>query len=190
MTRRTPRTATACTHAAAFDPARRNALRAPAALALLGLGLGLRTPAAWALNGGQPAPELTLPGSKGTVNLADFKGQVVYLDFWASWCGPCKQSFPYMNELQQRHAAQGLQVVAVNLDARREDADRFLAAMPARFTVAFDAKGDTARRFEVKAMPSSLVIGRDGRVAVLHKGFREEDRSELDQHIAQALAAR
>ncbi len=145
---------------------------------------------AWALDAGSTAPEMTLPGLKDIVSLSQYKGKVVYLDFWASWCGPCKQSFPFMNQMQAKYGAQGLQVVAVNLDANRADADAFLAEVPAQFTVAMDAKGETARRFEVKAMPSSVLVGRDGKVLVVHKGFRADDKQELEQRIAAAVAAR
>lgn len=147
----------------------------------------LAAPAAWSLDAGATAPDLNLPGLKDAVNLAALKGKVVYVDFWASWCGPCKQSFPFMNELQSKYGAKGFEIVAVNLDAKRGDADKFLAEVPARFNVAFDAKGETARRFEVKGMPSSYLIGRDGKVIAAHKGFKEEERGELDARIAQAL---
>lgn len=166
-----------------------NPLAASLRLAALCL-VTLTAPIAWSLETGAPAPELNLPGLKDGVNLAGLKGKVVYVDFWASWCGPCKQSFPFMNELQSKYGAKGFEVVAVNLDAKRDDADKFLAEVPARFTVAFDAKGESAKRFDVKGMPSSYLIGRDGKVVALHKGFREEDRTNLDAGIAQALAAK
>jgi thiol-disulfide isomerase/thioredoxin len=169
-----------------MNPTRFLNLLRGAALCLATLG----APAAWSLEAGTPAPELNLPGLKEAVTLAGLKGKVVYLDFWASWCGPCKKSFPFMNELQARYGAQGFEILAVNLDAQREDAARFLAEVPARFTVAFDAKGDSAKRFEIKGMPSSYLIGRDGRVLVAHKGFREEDRQDLDARIALALGAK
>ena len=146
--------------------------------------------AARAVEAGGPAPALKLPGLQGEVDLAAMSGQVVYVDFWASWCGPCRLSFPWMNEVQARHQAQGLRVVAVNLDAKRADADRFLAANPARFTIAFDDKGDTPRRWAVKTMPSSALVGRNGRVLWVHRGFRDEDRKDLDERLAAALAAR
>lgn len=159
--------------------------------AVLGLALAFSAgPMTWALEAGAPAPELELPGLKDAINLAKLKGKVVYVDFWASWCGPCKQSFPFMNDLQSRYGGGGLEIVAINLDARRDDAERFLAEVPARFTLAFDPKGESARRFEVKAMPSSVLIGRDGKVVAAHKGFKEGDRKELEERIAQLVAAR
>ena len=145
---------------------------------------------AWSLEAGSPSPELNLPGRTDAVNLAGMKGKVVYVDFWASWCGPCRQSFPFMNDLQAKYKAQGFEIVAVNLDARRDDADKFLNEVPAQFTVAFDAKGDSAKRFEVRGMPSSYLIGRDGRIVAGHKGFKDEDRREVESGIASALAVK
>ncbi|MEY8879735.1 MAG: TlpA family protein disulfide reductase [Leptothrix sp. (in: b-proteobacteria)] len=138
---------------------------------------------------GALAPEFDLSGPAGRVQLSQLHGQCVYLDFWASWCGPCRQSFPWMNEIAQRHAGRGLQVVAINLDAKPADAERFLAELPAHFTVLFDAKGDTPRRFGVKAMPTSLLIGPDGRVLWQHVGFRADDGSALERQITDALAS-
>ena len=152
--------------------------------------VSVTAPLAWSLEAGTAAPDLNLPGLKEAVSLAGLKGKVVYVDFWASWCGPCKQSFPFMNELQSKYRAEGFEIVAVNLDAKRDDADKFLAEVPARFTVAFDAKGESAKRFDVKGMPSSYLIGRDGKVVALHKGFKDEDRKALDAGIALALAAK
>ena len=138
---------------------------------------------------GQAAPLFELPGTKGTVALQKLKGRVVYVDFWASWCGPCKQSFPWMNEMQAKYGARGLQVVGVNLDAKTADAEKFLAEVPARFTVAYDPKGDTARRYEIKGMPSSVLVGPDGKVVKVHAGFREDERKALEDAIVAALAA-
>lgn len=158
-------------------------------LATLGLAALAAAPVS-ALEAGGPAPELSLPGLKEAVSLAGLKGKVVYVDFWASWCGPCRQSFPFMNELQARYRAQGLEIVGVNLDAKREDADKFLSDVPAQFSVAFDAKGDSARRFEVKGMPSSFLVGRDGKLLAVHRGFKDADRPRIEASIVQALAAK
>jgi thiol-disulfide isomerase/thioredoxin len=160
----------------------------PRALRLATLCLAtLAVPTAWSLEAGSAAPQLNLPGLKDAVSLAQMKGKVVYVDFWASWCGPCKQSFPFMNELKAKYGAQGFEVLAVNLDAKRGDADKFLAEVPAQFTVAFDTSGDSAKRFEVKGMPSSYLVGRDGKIVSTHKGFREQDRKELESRIVQVL---
>ncbi len=136
---------------------------------------------------GQPAPAITLPGIPGEFNLAHQKGKVVLLDFWASWCVPCRQSFPWMNDMQAKYGARGLQVVAVNVDNKRADADTFLARVPAKFTVAFDSAGDTPRRYAIKGMPTSLLIGVDGAVLQQHAGFRDDDKAGLEAAIVVAL---
>ena len=131
---------------------------------------------------------MKLPGLRGTpVDLAGFKGKLTYVDFWASWCGPCRQSFPWMNEMQAKYGARGLQVVGINLDRKRDDAERFLAELPATFTIAFDAAGDSAKRFGVKGMPTSVLVGPDGKVLYMHTGFRNEERAQLEGRIAAAL---
>lgn len=158
-----------------------------AALATPWLGL---TPAraAEGAEAGGPAPDFDLGGPAGRVQLSALRGKVVYLDFWASWCGPCRQSFPWMNEIQAKLGPRGLQVVGVNVDARTPDAERFLAEVPARFTVAFDPKGETPRRYAIKGMPTSVLIGADGRIRFVHSGFRPEDRAALEAQLQQALA--
>jgi thiol-disulfide isomerase/thioredoxin len=143
-----------------------------------------------ALESGQPAPEFKVAGPKGALGSADLKGKVTYVDFWASWCGPCKQSFPWLNEMQAKYGAKGFQVIGINLDKKREDADKFLAETPASFTIAFDAAGDSPRRFEIKGMPSSVLVGPDGKVIAIHNGFREEERKELEERITRALGAK
>lgn len=142
---------------------------------------------ALAIEAGQVAPDFELPGRAGTVRLSDYKGKTVYLDFWASWCGPCKQSFPWMNELQSRYAAKGLQVVGINVDQKTDDAKTFLKDVPAHFDVAFDSAGKNPRAYAIKGMPTSVLIGPDGKVISMHSGFKSESRAELEQHIKQAL---
>lgn len=130
-----------------------------------------------------PAPPFDLPGAR----LADLRGKVVYVDFWASWCGPCKRSFPWMNQLQQRFGADGLQVVAINLDEKREDAAAFLAKVPAQFAIAYDPAGASAKAYAIKGMPSSALVGRDGQLLWLHTGFNEADTGKLEERIRAAL---
>jgi thiol-disulfide isomerase/thioredoxin len=163
-------------------PGLRFSLRA--AIAALALSL---SPVAWSIEVGAPAPAIDLPGQAGTVSLAALKGKVVYVDFWASWCGPCRKSFPWLNEMQAKYGARGLQVIGVNLDKKRAEADKFLAEVPARFTIAFDAKGDTGWAYGLMGMPSSYLIGADGRILLTHTGFRDEQRKELEAAIVAAL---
>jgi thiol-disulfide isomerase/thioredoxin len=163
-------------------------------LRLVGLCLLLvASQAAGAVGVGDIAPNFQLPAVQDartgalTLRLLDLRGKVVYLDFWASWCGPCKQSFPWMNEVQARYGARGLEIVAVNLDTRSEDARSFLAALPPQFRVAFDAQGMTPRQYGIRGMPTSLLLGPDGKVLLVHSGFRPDDKAAVEAGIEQAL---
>lgn len=144
----------------------------------------------YAMEAGSKAPDFELPGAQGAVKLSSTAGSVVYVDFWASWCGPCRQSFSWMNAMQEKYRSQGLQIIGVNLDSKNEDAKKFLTQIPAKFTVAFDAKGLTPRTYGVKGMPTSFLIGRDGRIISQHLGFKEADRENLEKQIKAALEAK
>lgn len=134
------------------------------------------------------APDIDLPGINGSVKLAELKGKVVYLDFWASWCEPCKKSFPWLHDIKQRYAEKGFEVVAVNLDKDRKLADEFLKVMDVNFLVAFDESGESASKYKLKGMPSSYLIGRDGKLYASHIGFIEKDKKKLEQAIKELLA--
>lgn len=123
----------------------------------------------------------------GQIDHTSLKGQVVYLDFWASWCAPCRASFPWMNSLQQRYQAQGLKIIAINLDKERVLADKFLKNTPANFTIAYDPEAIYAEKFGIKGMPTSLIIGRDGKLIGTHTGFRKEKIAKYEAAILQAL---
>ena len=146
---------------------------------------------AHAVRTGEPAPPLVLASASGeTIDLARLRGLVVYLDFWASWCAPCRRSFPWMNGLLERHGGEGLVIVGVNVDKRRADADRFLRDVPASFSVVFDAQGVTPTAFDVKGMPSSYLIDRNGIVVAVEEGFHDEHVAALEARIRALLAAR
>ena len=119
--------------------------------------------------------------------LNELQGKVVLVDFWASWCAPCLQSFPWMNGLHARHGGDGLVIVAVNLDQDRALADAFLNRVPAQFRVEYDPSGRLAKSFGVEAMPTSFLIGRDGKVRARHAGFRDKQREGREQEIVQLL---
>lgn len=136
------------------------------------------------------APEIKLPGVDGVVHLEDLKGKVIYLDFWASWCEPCRKSFPWMHDIKQSYADQGFEIVAVNLDKDRKLADVFLQEMDVNFIVAFDEDGESASRYNIKGMPSSYLIGRDGQVYASHTGFHDKDKEPLESAIKSLLKNR
>jgi len=116
------------------------------------------------------------------------KGKVVYVDFWASWCVPCRKSFPWMNTIQEKYKAQGFNVISINLDANKTLADKFLINMPAMFPVIYDPKGKIAKHFKIQGMPSSMLIGRDGTIKSRHTGFFIKKIPEYQQEIEEFLA--
>ncbi|MDH4258766.1 MAG: TlpA family protein disulfide reductase [Gammaproteobacteria bacterium] len=129
----------------------------------------------------------TAPATPDWPLLKSYSGKVVLVDFWASWCGPCLRSFPWMNDLQQHYGGDGLVIVAVNLDQERALADTFLQKLPPKFRVEFDAAGNIARQFGVQVMPSSFLVDRHGQVRVRHAGFRDGQRAEREEQIKQLL---
>lgn len=125
--------------------------------------------------------------SNGNLSLSSLKGQVVYLDFWASWCKPCRHSFPWMNSMHQKYAKQGLKIIAVNVDKEPELVKKFLAEIPAQFTIAYDQDGKLAEQYQLKGMPSSYLIDREGNLKKAHVGFRERDVAALETLIKNEL---
>ncbi len=121
------------------------------------------------------------------VSLDDYKGKVVWLDFWASWCVPCRASFPWLNKVQKQYVEQGFEVVAINLDKDRKEVDRFLQRYPAQFQILLDPAGDSARTFKVKGMPSSYLLNREGQIVSAHLGFKKNKTSAYENEIKQLL---
>ncbi len=117
-----------------------------------------------------------------------YKGKVVYLDFWASWCVPCRKSFPWMNTIKKKYQQQGLIVLSVNLDADAKLAEKFLQQTPADFAIIYDAKGSLAKKFQLKGMPSSYLFNRQGKLISAHTGFNGQKQRLYQQEIEQALA--
>ena len=141
--------------------------------------------------GGYASPDCKLAESDSskTWDLSQFKGQVIYIDFWASWCPPCLKSFPFMNELQTQYKSEGFKVIAVNLDEQQHQAESFLAKQPVEFTVAYDnGNRDCATAFNLKAMPSSYLIDKKGKVRHVHLGFKSSETEQLRNLISLLLA--
>jgi cytochrome c biogenesis protein CcmG, thiol:disulfide interchange protein DsbE len=122
-----------------------------------------------------------------TLDLARYRGKVVLVDFWASWCEPCRHSFPWLNAMHARYADRGLVVIGINVDRNRADADRFLQDVPATFPIVYDPAGALASRYDLPGMPASYVIGRNGDVVARHIGFRSNLRAEREAEVQQLL---
>jgi thiol-disulfide isomerase/thioredoxin len=135
-----------------------------------------------------PACLVSTLGETKTEDLQKYKGQVLYVDFWASWCIPCAHSFPFLNELHEQFKDKGLQIVGINMDENVDDAKAFLAKFPARFTVVADATQQCAKDFDVKAMPSSYIVDKKGLIHYVHLGFRPGETEELRALVASLLA--
>ena len=120
-------------------------------------------------------------------DLEDYRGKVVVLDFWASWCVPCRRSFPWLDEIQNKYIDDGLVVIGVNMDANQADARAFLQDYPIEFRIVQDSDGDLARHYEVIAMPSSYVIDRSGNIAARHLGFKVAKLQEYEETINRVL---
>jgi len=116
---------------------------------------------------------------EGNIDLTSYKNKLLYVDFWASWCGPCKLSFPFMNDIKNEFADKGLEIVAINLDKKEKDARKFLERNPAYFTVGLDKFGTCPRDFDVKGMPHSFIVDGSGKVLYSHVGFRASDPEKV-----------
>ncbi|MBP9902501.1 MAG: redoxin family protein [Verrucomicrobia subdivision 3 bacterium] len=137
---------------------------------------------------GDALPELSTFGLEGKLP-DDLKGKVVLLDFWASWCGPCKESFPVMDELQQKYGSKGLVILAVNVDEDVTAMKDFLKDHPVQFNILHDATKKLVGTANIASMPTSFLIGKDGKVVAIHKGFHgKETAKEYTAEVEKLLA--
>lgn len=133
------------------------------------------------------APALSFRTDSGSISIKQLQGKVVYLDFWASWCIPCRKSFPWMNSMHSRYHDKGLVILAVNLDKKSELVEKFLRKYPANFKIAYDPKGESAKKYQVLGMPSSYLIDRQGNIVEKHVGFRDKQTAVFEKSIQDAL---
>ena len=137
-----------------------------------------------------PAPEWTLPAienAEGELSLSQFKGKITYIDFWASWCGPCRLSLPALNKLNAEFDAAKVQFVAVSIDVVEEDAWDFLKRYAVDYPVVIDTESEIARMFAVDGMPSGYLLDADGRVREIHVGYKSGDEMKLAASIKNLL---
>jgi thiol-disulfide isomerase/thioredoxin len=141
-----------------------------------------------AADGAVPAPAFTLASrAGGQVSLADLKGQVVMINFWASWCGPCRQEFPALDQIYAKYKPMGFTLVAINVESEKADAEKFLATTPASFPILFDPDNSVSGKYGVSAMPTTILVDRQGRVRWQHRAYKPGDEAKYIEQIRAAL---
>jgi peroxiredoxin len=163
-------------------PSRRFALAAALLAALPAL------PAHAAVQAQQPAPDFTLQRAEGgNLRLAEQRGQVVLINFWASWCGPCRVEMPHLNRLHDKYKASGFMVLGVNIDDDPRHGAATAVRWGVRFPVLLDASKAVTRRYDLGAMPSTVLVDRDGRIRYLHRGYRDGLEAEYERQIRELV---
>ena len=120
-----------------------------------------------------PAPDFTLKSNSGkNLKLSEHRGEVVLINFWASWCGPCRQEMPLLSELHDKYKSLGFTVLGVNVEQDSSDAKKLLKNMPVSFPVLFDNDSTVSKQYDVVAMPSTVLVDRNGKMRFLHKGYK------------------
>jgi cytochrome c biogenesis protein CcmG, thiol:disulfide interchange protein DsbE len=150
--------------------------------------LGLSASIAAAVEPGSPAPGFDAPTfDNKPIRLADYRGKVVFVDFWASWCSPCREALPMYEKLSGEFPTSDFAVVAINVDENAADAKKFLAEHPVKYTIVQNPKGDIPKAFGIDGMPSSYLIDRDGTIRDRHVGFDPKDINALRGEIAKLI---
>ena len=126
-----------------------------------------------------PAPAFTLASRAGQdVSLAQYKGQVVMLNFWASWCGPCRQEMPLLESIYKKYNKMGFTMIGVNVEPDSNAANQWLKATPVSFPILYDRDSKVSKLYDVAGMPSTVIIDRSGKLRVLHRGYKPGDENE------------
>jgi thiol-disulfide isomerase/thioredoxin len=156
-----------------------------------GEGAGARGAAPGGNQVGQQAPELTVEKLSGKpISVSSYRGQVLLLDVWASWCGPCKQELPMLDEMASRLRSKGVEILAVSVDQERANVDKFLGVRDRwALTIAHDPKGEIAERLQPEKMPTSYIIDRQGIIRYVNYGFVPSDARKIETRLAELAAA-
>lgn len=136
-----------------------------------------------------PAPDFTLKSNQDGQNLRleDFRGQVVMVNFWASWCGPCRQEMPLMDDIFKKYEKFGFTILAVNVDEDSADADRFLSDVPVSFPVLYDNESRISEMYDVDAMPTTVMIDRNGNKRFLHRGYKDGYEKKYEKQVKKLI---
>jgi len=121
--------------------------------------------------------------AKAGARLAEYKGKVMILDFWASWCGTCQKSIPWLESLQTKYGAGNFQIVGINVDKKKEDADRIIAKLGMHIPVIFDAKGELPEALKVEGMPYSVIVDSSGKIVDRIAGFNDESKARIENQL-------
>jgi thiol-disulfide isomerase/thioredoxin len=136
----------------------------------------------------ESAPDFTLKSASGAnLKLSEFRGEVVLLNFWASWCGPCRQEMPLLSELHEQYRDLGFTVLGVNVEEDSRKARKLLEEAPVSFPVLFDSDSVVSREYDVVAMPSTVLVDRNGRMRYLHKGYKPGLEAVYQQQVRDLL---
>jgi peroxiredoxin len=151
------------------------------ALLVLFISLGVIAPASTAnVEGGN----FTLKSADGSnIRLSEYRGQVVMLNFWASWCGPCRQEFPHLDALQQKYTDLGFTIFGINVEQDRTAADKVLRDIPVTFPILFDSENKVSELYDVAAMPTTVLLDRNGVVRYLHRGYKPGYEVKYEEQI-------
>ncbi|MBV9345616.1 MAG: TlpA family protein disulfide reductase [Gammaproteobacteria bacterium] len=151
-------------------------------IAAAALALALALPAL--AETGAPAPQFTLGSREGKeISLTQFHGQVVMLNFWASWCGPCRQEMPLLESIYKKYGKMGFVLLGVNVEPDSQAAQDWLKQTPVSFPILFDKDSKVSKLYEVAGMPSTVIIDRAGKVRMLHRGYKPGDENEYQDSI-------
>ena len=137
---------------------------------------------------GKPAPDFAAKSDSGrNVRLSELRGQVVLINFWASWCSPCRQELPLLSKIYSQYRGAGFALLAVNVDDNRKDAESMLKRLDLKFPTLFDGNKKVAKLYGVDTMPATLVIDRDGRVRYVHRGYYDGYERKYEQQVRELL---
>jgi len=160
-----------------------------ATLLLLGASLALPGVAPAAVKVGDPAVDFTLNarGGGAPVSLSSLKGQVVLINFWASWCGPCRQEFPLLDTIYKKYKKLGFTIIGLNVEPDQNDAEGFLKQNPVTFPILYDPKDTVSKVYGVGGMPSVAIVDRKGVVRWMHKSYVPGDEDEYMNQVRSLL---
>lgn len=166
----------------------RTGIRRTAVLVVLASGVASSGGACALPSVGTSAPDFAAKSDAGrNMRLSELRGQVVLINFWASWCSPCRQELPLLNKIYTQYRSAGFVLLAVNVDDNRKDADTMLKRLNLRFPTLFDGGKNVAKLYGVDTMPATLVIDRDGRVRYVHRGYYDGYERKYEQQVRELL---